>query len=192
MDLDDVQIMCRVQAGEAELFDLLVRRYRGPLLNVAWSKLGDAAWAEDIVQETFLAAFAARATYNPRFAFRTWVWTILLNLCRRQWQRRQIRPGEQSLGSGPSPELPGYCEPITHETALGHVLRVERRAEVHRLLTQLPEVQADALRLRFFGGLQFSEIALAMDSSVSAAKQRVKNGLSTLAEYVRQNGGDFP
>src|SRR4029077_6986423 len=109
VDLDDVQIMCRVQAGEVELFDLLVRRYRGPLLNVAWSKLGDATWAEDVVQETFLAAFAARATYNPRFAFRTWVWTILLNLCRRQWQRRQTRPGEQSLGTSPSDELTGYC-----------------------------------------------------------------------------------
>lgn len=192
MDLDDVQIMCRVQAGQVELFDVLVHRYRGPLLNVAWSKLGDAAWAEDVVQETFLAAFAARGTYNPRFAFRTWVWTILLNLCRRQWQRRQVRPGEQSLGTAPSAELTGYCEPVTHETALGHILHVERREAVHRLLTQLPEVQADALRLRFFGGLQFSEIALAMDSSVSAAKQRVKNGLVTLAEYVRQNGGDFP
>jgi RNA polymerase sigma-70 factor (ECF subfamily) len=192
VELEDVQIMCRVQAGEVELFDELVRRYRGPLLNVAWSKLGDTAWAEDIVQETFLAAFAARATYDPRFAFRTWVWTILLNLCRRQWQRRQVRPGEQSLGTSPSAELSGYCEPVTHETALGQVLRVERREAVQRLLTHLPEVQADALRLRFFGGLQFSEIALAMDSSVSAAKQRVKNGLVTLADYVRQNGGDFP
>jgi RNA polymerase sigma-70 factor (ECF subfamily) len=192
VELDDVQIMCRVQAGEVELFDELVRRYRGPLLNVAWSKLGDDAWAEDVVQETFLAAFAARATYDSRFAFRTWVWTILLNLCRRQWQRRQVRPGEQSLGTSPSATVSGYCEPVTHETALGQLLRVERREAVHRLLTHLPEVQADALRLRFFGDLQFSEIAVAMDSSVSAAKQRVKNGLVTLADYVRQNGGEFP
>ncbi len=192
MELDDVQIMGRVQAGEVELFDELVRRYRGPLLNVAWSKLGDTAWAEDVVQETFLAAFAARATFNPRFAFRTWIWTILLNLCRRQWQRRQVRPGEQPLGASRSADPSGYCEPVTHETALGHALRVERREAVHRLLTQLPEPQADALRLRFFGGLQFSEIALAMDSSVSAAKQRVKNGLVALADYVRLNGGEFP
>jgi RNA polymerase sigma-70 factor (ECF subfamily) len=192
VDLDDVQIMCRVQAGQVELFDLLVRRYRGPLLNVAWSKLGDSAWAEDVVQETFLAAFTARATYNPRFAFRTWVWTILLNLCRRQWQRRQRRPLEESLASAAANEHSGYREPATHDTALAHALRVERRDEVHRLLVHLPEVQADALRLRFFGGLQFSEIAAAMDSSVGAAKQRVKNGLTALTAYVRQNGGDFP
>jgi RNA polymerase sigma-70 factor (ECF subfamily) len=148
VDLDDAQIMCHVQAGQIELFDVLVRRYRGPLLNVAESKLGDAVWAEDVVQETFLAAFAARATYDPRFAFRTWVWTILLNLCRRQWQRRQVRPGVHSLTTAPSVELTGYREPVTHETALANVLSVERREAVHRLLTRLPEVQADGSVLR--------------------------------------------
>lgn len=191
MDLDDLQIMRLVQAGRVELFDVLVQRYRGPLLNVAWSKLGDAAWAEDAVQETFLAAFASRATYNPKFAFRTWVWTILLNLCRRQWQRRESRPREESL-SGPSAERTGYREPATHDTALSIVLRTERREQIHRMLARLPEPQADALRLRFFGGLQFAEIALAMDSSLGAAKQRVKNGLAALAGQVRDHEGEIP
>jgi RNA polymerase sigma-70 factor (ECF subfamily) len=191
MDLDDVQIMRRIQAGEIALFDVLVERYRGPLVSVAWSKLGDRAWAEDAVQETFLAAFVSRNSFNPQFAFRTWLWTILLNLCRRHWRRRQSRPGEHSL-SGPATELAGYREPATHDTALAQVLRVERLEQVHRLLARLPEVQADALRLRFFGGLQFSEIALAMGSSLSAAKQRVKHGLTALAEFLRENEGVDP
>jgi RNA polymerase sigma-70 factor (ECF subfamily) len=191
VELDDVEIMRRVQAGQVELFDELVRRYRGPLLHVAWSKLGDRAWAEDVVQETFLAAFTARGTYNPRFAFRTWVWTILLNLCRRQWQRRESRPGERSLSNLPTADLAGYHEPLSHDTALAQLLGTERRELVHRLLARLPEAQADALRLRFFGGLQFSEIALAMDSSVGGAKQRVKHGLIELAEQLRGTGGDF-
>ena len=192
MQLDDVQIMQAVQAGQFELFDLLVRKYRGPLLQVAWSKLGDRNWAEDVVQEAFLAAFAARDTYKPAFAFRTWIWTILLNLCRRQWKRRESRPGEQPLAIGSATEHGSSREPATYETPLANVLRLERREQVHVLLGSLPEVQADALRLRFFGGLQFAEIALAMDSSVSAAKQRVKSGLVALAEYLRKNGGDLP
>jgi RNA polymerase sigma-70 factor (ECF subfamily) len=191
VDLDDVEIMRRVQAGQLDLFDELVHRYRGPLLNVAWSKLGDRAWAEDAVQETFLAAFTARATYNPRFAFRTWIWTILLNLCRRQWQRRETRPRERSLSNLPPSEVAGYHEPMTHDTALAQLLGTERRELVHRVLSRLPEAQADALRLRFFGGLQFSEIALAMGSSVSGAKQRVKHGLIELAEQLRESGGDL-
>jgi RNA polymerase sigma-70 factor (ECF subfamily) len=191
VELDDVEIMRRVQAGQVELFDELVRRYRGPLLHVAWSKLGDRAWAEDTMQETLLAAFTARATYNPRFAFRTWVWTILLNLCRRQWRRRESRPRERSLSNLPPDELAGFHEPVTHDTALAQLVGTERREQVHRLLARLPEAQADALRLRFFGGLQFSEIALAMGSSVSGAKQRVKHGLIELAEQLRDRGGDF-
>ena len=191
MDLDDVQIMRRVKTGEIELFDVLVQRYRDPLCHVAWSKLGYRARAEDVVQETFLAAFVSRATYKPQFSFRTWVWTILLNLCRRHWQRRQSRPDEFSLSSPPT-DLVGYREPAAQDTALAQVLRVERCEQVHKLLARLPESQADALRLRFFGGLQFSEIALAMGSSLSAAKQRVKHGLTTLAEHLREIEGDDP
>ena len=182
---DDRHIMRSVQAGEAQAFDLLVRRYRGPLLNVAWSKLGDAAWAEDVVQETFLAAFAARATYSPEFSFRTWLWTILLNLCRRQWRRRETRPREHSLASAAVGELIGYNEPLACDSPLAQALATECRERVHLWLKRLPEAQADALRLRFFGELQFSEIADAMGSSVSGAKQRVRLGLATLSEQLR-------
>ena len=178
--------MRRVRAGEVELFDLLVRRYRGPLLNVAWSKLGEAAWAEDVVQETFLAAFASRASYRPEFSFRTWLWTILLNLCRRQWRRRQTRPREHSLSSAAPADLAGYREPVAGESPLEKALKTEGRARVQRLLEQLPEPQADALRLRFFGELPFADIAAAMGSSVSGAKQRVRLGLIALSEQLRE------
>src|SRR5690606_25097290 len=131
-------------------------------------------WAEDVVQEAFLAAFAARHTYDPTFSFRTWLWTILLNLCRRQWKRRESRPQEISWGAGSDDESTSLPEPATETTALTQMLAVERRQQVHVLLARLPEPQADALRLRFFGGLQFDEIAEIMGSSVSGAKRRVK------------------
>lgn len=192
MPLDDVEIMRRVQAGEVEVFDLLVHRYRSALLRVANSKLGNAAWAEDVVQETFLAAYAARGTYKPQFAFRTWLWTILLNLCRRQWRRRESRPREQSVSQPHEWEAAGLGEPTTAETGLAVVLQTERRAAVHQWLRTLPEPQADALRLRFLGALPFAEIALTMGSSVSAAKQRVKLGLMALAARLHENEGDVP
>ncbi len=67
---------------------------------------------------------------------------------------------------------PAITKPVTHDTALAILLRTERREQVHRLLTRLPEPQADALRLRFFGDLQFSEIALAMGSSPSVRQSK--------------------
>ena len=186
MSLDDAEVMRRVQAGEHGLFEQLVVRYRGPLVRVAASKLGDAAWAEDVVQEALLAAFAARRTYDPRFAFRTWLWTILLNLCRRQLKRRGARPREV----GPAVLTAASSEPAHHETGLTHALLAERQEQVAALLDELPEPQADALRLRFYGGLKFEEIAEAMGCSLGGAKLRVKNGLLALAERLRGRQGD--
>ncbi|MFN0056306.1 MAG: RNA polymerase sigma factor [Planctomycetales bacterium] len=191
MSLSDSEIMSRVQQGEVPLFDLLVRRYRDALVQVAWSKLGNAAWAEDVVQETFLAAFAARDSYQPRFAFRTWLWTILLNLCRRQWRRRQERPLERAQSLADDWISAARGEPATNETGLSQALRTERREQVHQLLLQLPEAQADALRLRFLAELPFAEIAQTMGSSLSAAKQRVRLGLTAMSRLLGEDQGDF-
>ena len=190
MPFDDAEIMQRVQHGQVELFDLLVKKYRDALLRVAHSKLGEATSAEDAVQEALLNAYGARHTYDSRFTFRTWLWTILLNVCRKHYQRhaRHAERFAQALTIDPSFS---YGEPATGETALSGLMDSERRQELERLLEKLPEVQADALRLRFFGGLKFDEIAQAMNCSLNGAKKRVRIGLLTLARHIREADGEM-
>ncbi|MCY2962863.1 MAG: RNA polymerase sigma factor [Planctomycetota bacterium] len=186
--LSDAEIMRQVQSGEVALFDLLVDRYRPALLRVAESKLGSHTWAEDVVQETFLAAFVSRHTYRPQFAFRTWLWTILLNLCRKQWKRSASRPQSESLDH--LEESTESAWPTSNEVdGLARLLALERRTEVETLLQKLSEPQADALRLRFFGELPYEEIAATMGSSLSAAKQRVRFGLEKLAAMLHEQSG---
>lgn len=190
MPNDDTQIMKRVQEGQLELFDLLVDRYWQPLVRVATSKLGDTAWAEDVVQETFLAVFVSRHTYKPQYPFRTWLWTILLNLCRRQLKRRANRPREypkSTLETGMQLRFP---EPATQENGLNPLLLTERTEQINNLLLTLPEVQADAIRLRFLGELKYDEIARTMNCSLGGAKLRVRNGLLALARTIRDEEGE--
>lgn len=175
--LSDAQLMQQVQAGATGLFDGLIVRHRPGLLRFAGSMLADRHAAEDAVQEALLAAFAARATYDPRFAFSTWVYTILLNVCRRQ--RRRISAARQS-------DCAISRTVATAESPLDGLLRSEAREQLAELLDELPDVEADALRLRFFAGLQFDEIALAMDSSLTGAKVRVRRGLERLADRMRR------
>jgi RNA polymerase sigma-70 factor (ECF subfamily) len=183
----DADIMQQVQGGRTELFDQLVDRYRDRLLRFAAGKLGDRTRAEDVVQETFLAVFAARHTYDPRFAFSTWIWTILLNLCRREWRGRR-REGARFCSSARADRgEPAYgAGAVTAETGLTALLQSEQQELLQALLDELPEAEADALRLRFFGGLKFEEIAEAMQSSLSGAKVRVRKGLQRLAERIRE------
>jgi len=179
MPLDDHEIMRLVVAGRAELFGELVRRHRPALLRAALSKLRATADAEDAVQETFLAAFRAQQTFNPVYSLRGWLWTILLNVCRRHVRRA---PQATSLG-----EISFNREPFTTTNGLSELLAAERSAALSELLDRMPEVQADALRLRFFGELRFDEIAQAMQCSLNAAKDRVRKGLEQLAFLAHQN-----
>ena len=171
----DAQLMQQVQAGRSDLFDELIVRHRPGLLRFAQSKLGDADRAEDAVQEALMAAFAARGTYDPRFAFSTWVYTIVLNTCRRQLRRRQRQVDARVDQNAP-------VDPVA--SPLERLLESEAQQQLAESLARLPEAEADALRLRFFGGLQFDQIALAMDSSVSGAKARVRRGLERLAAQL--------
>lgn len=193
MELDDRELMQRVQNGQFALFDELVRRYRGPLQRVAADKLGDSGQAEDIVQETFLAVYASRHTYKPEFGFRTWLWTILLNLCRRELAKQKRRPRELAT-SAISPDYPARQspEPATAETGLTRVLQVERKQRLLDFLSKLSDVQADAIRLRFFGELKYREIAQTMSCSEITAKVRVRNGLTVLSRLVSEEMGEVP
>lgn len=185
MTASDEQLMRLAQQGRTDAFEELVRRYRGPLLRVAISKLGDAVAAEDVVQETLLAAYAARGTFNPQFAFRTWLWTIALRLCQRQWKRNSA----PHRAGGMIPPAAADATPAIGDTGLDLLLRSERSDRLRQALEALPEPQADALRLRFFGGLPYEDIAAAMQSSVSGAKQRVRLGLERLAVQLRHWAG---
>ena len=179
MPLDDQQVMQLVAAGRLELFDQLVQRHRSTMLRAAVSKLHEPADAEDAVQEAFLAAFRGRHTFDVRYSFRGWLWTILLNVCRRQPRRSTSHVSLQ--------DMPAAAEPATFETPLSTLLSNERSRLLQQMLDQLPEVQADALRLRFFGELKFEEIAQAMTCSLNAAKDRVRKGLERLAVMARRN-----
>lgn len=178
--LSDAQILLEVQRGRIDLFDQLVARHRPRMLRFATSKLLDESAAEDAVQEAWLAVYAARHTYRPEFAVTTWVYTILLNLCRRSArQRRQL-----VLTDAPLQRVCGR-----ESTPLASLMAAERRELLLSWLSELPEAEADALRLRFFSGLKFEEIAAAMQSSVSGAKVRVRRGLERLAARMQGSAG---
>src|SRR5262245_14756206 len=164
-------------AGDEQAFALLVARYQAALVRAAISRVGRREIAEEAVQETFLCAHRWLATYDSRFSFRTWLWTILLNQCSRQAKReaKHVATGEAAPARDTCPRI----------SPLEQLLARETSERVHELLARLPEVQADALRLRFFGGLTFPEIAAAMQCSEAGAKNRVKTGLLKLAAWLQ-------
>ena len=184
----DGEILAAVLAGDADQYALIVQRYRRALHNLAFSYLGDAQAAEDAVQEAFLNSFRWLHTDDSRYSFRTWLWRILRNVCHRQRAKLRRQPVcSTTLQAGGA----GEASPLDSEVpcdALTRLLQAERRETVLRLLEQLSDVQAEAIRLRFFGEMKFQEIADAQGIGLPAAKARVRNGLLQLAKRIKNTG----
>ena len=185
-DIDDREIVRSVLGGERDRFASLVKRYHRPLYLLAKSRLCQPEVADEAVQDAFVCAYRSLHTYKPEFSFRTWLWTILLNQCRRHGSRMSRQPAQCS-DYGEAHEQHGFLAQSTPELAPDELaMRNERRRLLDELLMELPEVRADAIRLRFFGQLKYREIAEVMNSSLNAAKQRVRLGLITVGDLLRE------
>lgn len=190
----DGDVLAAVLAGESDRFAEIVRRYQTALTRVAASRLGRRDWAEEVVQETFLAAYRWLETYDSRYSFRTWLWTILLNQCTRYWERMQRQP-PAGLSAAADSDGSASHAPLApaEESPPARAAANERRQRLEQLLSTLPAEQADALRLRFFGELKFHEIAAAMQCSLVTAKNRVKLGLLKLSAALSASpSGESP
>lgn len=181
-EVSDANLIAAVLSGDSARFDELARRYWSPLWRTARSRLGRDDAADDAVQETLLSAYRWLRTYDSRYSFRTWLWTILLNYCRRSFgkaaRRDELLPEDQEAAARLARFAGRELEPIEY------ALLKERADSLERLLARLPEPQADALRLRFHGDLKFQEIADVMQCCLSTAKIRVRDGLQQLTLWL--------
>ena len=110
MELDDPdgELVRRIGAGDTRAVALLLDRKLARMSALAQRLLGDAAEAEDVVQELFLRVWRTAAAWRPGAArFDTWMHQVALNLCRdRLRKRRPARSGRWR------PSIPMRSRPI--------------------------------------------------------------------------------
>ena len=92
---DDAALVRASQQGDQEAFSLLVSRHASSILSVTTRMLGPAADAEDVAQETFVAAYKALAGFQLDAKFSTWLYRIAVNKCTDVLRAR--KPGTVSL-----------------------------------------------------------------------------------------------
>src|SRR5450755_146172 len=97
MARSDVQLMLDVKAGDDSSFELLLRKYRTPLVNFLHRMVRDTATAEDLAQEVFLRVYRARKKYTPSAKFTTWLFRIATNLALNALRDTRYRQMEISI-----------------------------------------------------------------------------------------------
>ena len=86
-DAIDVADVARVLAGETEAFEGIVRRWQGPLVNMAWRYCRDRFRAEEMAQEAFVRAWRGLAQWRRESSFSTWLFALAANVYRSELKR---------------------------------------------------------------------------------------------------------
>jgi RNA polymerase sigma-70 factor, ECF subfamily len=182
--IDDGALLVGLRAGEEGAFEELVKRYHGPLIRIALMYVRDRAIAEEVVQETWLAALEGIDRFEGRSSLKTWLFRIATNRAKT----RAVREGRQvaiSTLAGPDePEVPleRFLPPDDPRRPLGwaapprawpeqQLITSETVQHVRDAIAKLPPAQRAVIGLRDIEGLSAEEVTAALD--ISAVNERV-------------------
>lgn len=168
----DERLARLVTEGDEAAFRLLYDRHHQSLYRCCRSLVGNEADAHDALQSTFTSAFTALRSGQRRAPVRPWLFRIAHNEAISLLRRR---PPEQELSE------------LTEPSTMTLEERVAEREELALLvsdLRELPGRQSSALVMREVSGLSHEEIALALETSLNAAKQSIFEARRSLSEFA--------
>jgi RNA polymerase sigma-70 factor (ECF subfamily) len=175
MSRTDVQLMLDVKAGDEQSFELLLQRYRTPLVNFLYRMVRNREQAEDLAQEVFIRVYRAREEYVPSAKFTTWLFRIATNLALNSLRDHRHEKLEMSIDvplTADSEE--GNERPFEvadkHLTVEQKLVEEERKKMIRHAIEKLPEKQRVAVLLHKYQELDYAEIAKILSCSESALK----------------------
>jgi RNA polymerase sigma-70 factor, ECF subfamily len=171
----DVQLMLDVKAGDEASFELLLQRYRTPLVNFLFRMVRNREQAEDLAQEVFLRVYRAREEYVPSAKFTTWLFRIATNLALNSMRDNRHQKLEVSIDAPVTRDAEdGDERPLDlaekHPNIEQHLVEDVRVKMIRHAINKLPEKQRAAVLLHKYQELDYTEIAKILSCSESALK----------------------
>jgi RNA polymerase sigma-70 factor (ECF subfamily) len=184
----DAALMLRVKQGDSAAFEVLVDKYKQPLINLLYRNLRDVTEAEDLAQNVFVQVYKFADRYRVEAKFSTWLFTIARNLSLNEIRRRSRHPAESlDAAIDPSDEssAPRQFEDRRNVTAPDRLIQDELSAKVEETLAALPENQRTAILLFKEKEMSYDEISKILGVSLSATKSLIHRGRETLKEKLK-------
>jgi len=183
---EDALLMQKVREDDDGAFDLLMNRYKRPLLNFIYRMIQDASIAEELAQDVFVRIYMARKRYQPTARFSTWLFKVATNTTLKHIRKNSRIILQAELESNED-EGTGRFYKISIDTGTNAYQRVERKEMaglVRKALNRLPEKEKMALSLRKYDDFSYKEIADIMKCSVGAIKTYIHRGKLKLREAL--------
>ena len=183
-ELSDEKLILEFQKNNTQdVFNILVQRYKNPLINFVFRFLGDYESCNDVVQETMIKVYRYKDSYSSVAKFSTWIYTIAGNLARTEYRRQRRRNlfsindyGEEHKTF----DLPD--ETYRPDVAADSGIKDEI---IQKALLKVKETYREAVILRDIQGMSYEEISEILGVNEGTVKSRINRGRAQLQELLK-------
>jgi RNA polymerase sigma-70 factor, ECF subfamily len=181
----DLELVRRVQAGQKNAFDLLVRKYQHKVFAIISRYVHNHAEAQDVAQDTFLRAYRALANFRGESAFYTWLYTIATNTAKNHLVSMGRRPPGDDIQIDDAAQFESAMRLRDPATPEREMMRQEIEKAVTSAVDRLPEELRQAITLREVDGLSYEEIAQVMNCPIGTVRSRIFRARDAIDQNLR-------
>ena len=173
------EIVARIAAGERQALDVLYQRHAQPLFGYLLNFTSDRGLAEEILQDTFVAAWRSASRFEGRSSVKTWLFGIARRQAHNVLRRRNlIFTDDAALDQTPSDEPEPEMTALINADRQAVVAAIERLNSTHR----------EVLLLAFVQELPYAEMAELLEVPVGTIKSRLSNAKRLLRQLLEATG----
>jgi len=187
--LTDSLLISRYQKGDENALSILISRHQKELFSFIFYKLMDEELANDIFQDTFMKIIVSlkEGRYNDDGKFILWAKRIAHNLIIDHYRlkSKHIKVSETTYENEEFSIFDLLKE--TEENIEERLITNQIYDDLMKMLVFLPENQQEVIKLRFFDGLSFKEIAEQTNTSINTTLGRVRYALINMRKIMEEN-----
>ncbi|HEV8273786.1 MAG TPA: sigma-70 family RNA polymerase sigma factor [Chitinophagaceae bacterium] len=182
--ISEIELINRIRKGERELFEILIRRNNPYLYKLGMSYGYKHEDVEDLMQETFIAAYLNLEKFEARSSFKTWITRIMLNQCYQKAQKLSFKfeKANDILNEKTTPMFESNQSTDTYRSVLNN----ELSNIIGSALTSIPLEYRMVFSLRELNGMSTAETAETLDISETNVKVRLNRAKHMLREKVER------
>ena len=180
----DIALVERVQKGEKQAFDLLVRKYQNRIISLVSRYVHNHAECEDVAQDAFVRAWRAINAFRGESRFYTWMYKIAVNTAKNHLVAQGRRPPSEDIDVEDAVFLHDAPNMHDHATPDREFMRQEIEQTVFDAVQALPEDLSTAITLREMKGMSYEEIAAEMDCPIGTVRSRIFRAREAIDEKL--------
>jgi RNA polymerase sigma-70 factor (ECF subfamily) len=187
-DLTDEELILHFQkTDDIEAYNILVARYKDPLMNFIYKFLGSRDLCEDVLQETFFRLYKNKDYYTTIAKFSTWIYTIAANLAKTELRKKNRRvffsiQGTDLHGDDQVAEIELPDETYRPDDYADNVIK---NKIIMNALQKVKPLYRELIILRDIQELSYEEIAKITGLNIGTVKSRINRGRTRLQKLLK-------